>query len=243
MTWALIVCTPGFCWAGPWNQTRFPTPEEAGRALVTALQDHDERQVSRILGGSSELIGSKDRAEDVLERERFVQKYQQMHRWVRESDGVTTLYVGAENWTFPIPLVSRKGRWRFDSRAGFEEIRFRRIGENEMTAMQMCDELIATQTHPDKDREADALIQPRLPDIAHATHPIDFHGYSFRFVPSSGGKFAAVAYPTSYRSSGVMTFIDTEDGGLLEKDLGPTTALIAGALTGYHPDATWTPVH
>jgi len=67
-----------------------------------------------------------------------VQKYAEMHRWVREAHGGMVLYIGAENWPFPIPLVSRNGVWRFDSDAGTHEIRYRRIGENEMTAIALA---------------------------------------------------------------------------------------------------------
>src|SRR5579864_7353338 len=72
-----------------------------------------------------------DEIEDKLEREQFSQKYQEMHRLVREADGNTVLYIGAENWPFPIPLVSTNGAWHFDSDAGKSEILFRTIGENE----------------------------------------------------------------------------------------------------------------
>ncbi len=82
-----------------------------------------------------------------------------MHRWVRESGGIETLYIGAENWPFPVPLVSRNGVWRFDSKAGFDEILFRRIGENEVTAIGMCDTLVTAETHPGTNSEADRLVE------------------------------------------------------------------------------------
>jgi hypothetical protein len=227
--------------AGPSIQTTFPSPDDASRALVSAAQEHDERAVAEILGGGRELISSDDKAGDTLDREHFVQKYQEMHRWVRESGAIMTLYIGAENWPFPIPLVSRNGVWRFDSEAGSKEIRFRRIGENEVTAIGMCDALVTAETHPGTDSEANRLVETLLPHIQNASKPIRFHGYYFRILSNSGGGFAAVAYPVMYRSSGVMTFIVTQDGGVSEKDLGKNTANIAGAMTSYHPDATWVP--
>lgn len=239
---ALLVAGPvKLCLAGPWSQTSFPSPDDASRALVSALQEHDQRAVSEILGGGSELISSNDKTEDTLERERFVQKYGQMHRWVRESGGITILYIGAENWPFPIPLVSHHGVWRFDSKAGSDEIQFRRIGENEVTAIGMCDTLLTAETHPGTDSEADRLVKTLLPRVESASKPIPFHGYYFHILSNSGGAFAAIAYPVKYRSSGVMTFVVTQDGGASEKDLGPNTAKIAGAMTSYHSDVTWTP--
>ncbi len=230
------------CLAGASGQTTFPSPEDASRALVSAVQEHDERAVGKILGAGSEVISPDARAEDTLERERFVQKYQEMHRWVRESGGTTTLYVGAENWPFPIPLVSRDGVWRFDSKTGSDEIRFRRIGENEVTAIGMCDTLVTAKTYPGSDSEAGRLVTALLPHVEGASKPVLFHGYSFRILSNTGGGgFTAIAYPARYRSSGVMTFIVTQGGGVSEKDLGPNTANIAGAMVTYHADATWTP--
>ena len=237
----LVAGSVKLCLAGPTTQTTFQSPDDASRALVSAAQEHDERAVTEILGGGSELISSDDKSEDTLEREHFVQKYQQMHRWVRESGGITILYIGAENWPFPIPIVSRNGVWRFDSKTGSDEIRFRRIGENEVTAIGMCDTLVTAEAHPGTDSEADRLVKTLLPQVESARTPIPFHGYYFHILSNSGGVFAAIAYPVKYRYSGVMTFVATQDGSVSEQDLGPNTAKIAGAMTSYHSAATWTP--
>jgi hypothetical protein len=226
------------CLAGP-SQTGFSSPNDASLALVSAAQEHDERAVIKILGGGSGLIRSDDTAEDALEREHFVEKYQEMHRWAREPGGIATLYIGAENWPFPIPLVSRNGVWRFDSKAGSEEVLFRRIGENEAAAIVMCDTLISPETQPGTDSEADRLLQTLH---SHTSKPNPVHGYYFRILPNWGGGIAAVAYPAIYRSSGVMTIIATQDGGVSEKDLGASTEKIAQAMTSYHADSTWAPV-
>ena len=85
--------------------------------------------------GRKEVTSSSDDVEDKLEREQFSRKYQEMHRLVQEPDGSTLLYIGAENWPFPIPLVSKNGAWHFDSETDTQEIKFRRIGENEATAI------------------------------------------------------------------------------------------------------------
>ena len=228
------------CVAAPSSQPTFASPDDAGRALASAVQEHDERTVREILGGGSELVSSDDKVEDTLDRERFAQKYQQMHRLVREPGGITILYIGAENWPFPVPLVSRNGVWRFESKVGSEEIRFRRIGENEVTAIGMCATLVMAETHPGTDSEADRLVKTLLPQVDGASKPTLFRGYYFRILSTSAGGFAAVAYPALYRSSGVMTFIVTQNGGVAEKDLGPDTAHIAGTMTRYHADATWT---
>ncbi|HWS61713.1 MAG TPA: DUF2950 family protein [Steroidobacteraceae bacterium] len=228
------------CLAGPSSQTTFASPDDASHALASAVQQHDERTVREILGGGSGLISSNDQVEDALDRERFAQKYREMHRLVRDSRGITTLYIGAENWPFPVPLVSRNGLWRFESKVGSEEIQFRRIGENEVTAIGMCATLVTAKTHPGTDSEADRLVKTLLPQVEQDGKPILFRGYYFRILSNSGGGIAAIAYPAMYRSSGVMTFIATQNGRVTEKDLGPNTPKIAGAMSGYHADASWT---
>lgn len=67
----------------------------------------------------------------------FAKKYEQMHRLVKEPDGETTLYVGAENWPLPIPLVEKNGAWYFDGALGAQEVTYRRIGENETNAIHV----------------------------------------------------------------------------------------------------------
>src|SRR6266480_4759939 len=117
----------------------FSSPGEASNALFQAVKNEDEQALAAILGAGKEVTSSSDEVEDKLERERFGQKYQEMHRLVREPDGSTVLYIGAENWPFPIPLVSKNGVWYFDSDTGKQEILFRTIGENEAVAIQVCD--------------------------------------------------------------------------------------------------------
>jgi hypothetical protein len=225
--------------ARPLNQTTFPSPEDASNALLAAVQKHDERAETQILGAGAEILSSDDKIQDTLDRERFVQKYQQMHRLVREPTGVTALYIGAENWPFPIPLVSRHGVWRFDADGGADEIRFRRIGENEVMAIGICHEMVTAKAHPGVGSETDGLVKTVL-DVQHTNKPILFHGYDFRILSKAGGGFAAIAYPAVYRSSGVKTFIVNQDDVVYEKDLGSKTASVAAAMTTYRSDPTWT---
>jgi hypothetical protein len=121
----------------------FSSPAEASHALFLAVRHEDEQAVNAILGAGKEVTSSNDESEDKLEHERFSQKYEEMHRLVREPDGKTVLYIGAENWPFPIPLASKDGRWYFDSDAGTQEILFRQVGENETTAIEVCRAFVA----------------------------------------------------------------------------------------------------
>jgi hypothetical protein len=229
------------CMARPSNQTTFASPEDASTALLAAVQKHDEQTETKILGAGTEILSSGDKIQDAFDHEQFVQKYQQMHRLVRNPAGVTTLYIGAENWPFPVPIVTRNGVWRFDADGGADEIRFRRIGENEVTAIGICHALVTAETHPREGSETNGFIKTVL-DVQHTNKPMLFHGYDFRTLSKPGRGFAVVAYPAVYRSSGVKTFLVNQDDVVYEKDLGPKTATAAAAMATYHLGSTWTPV-
>jgi Protein of unknown function (DUF2950) len=128
------------------GQKTFSSAEEATNAMVTAAQSNDEKAMLAILGrDAKQIVSSGDDAEDAQSRANFAQKYREMHRLVKEPDGTTTLYIGAENWPTPIPLVDKGNKWYFDTEAGKMEILFRRIGRNEMSTIRVCQELVAAQ--------------------------------------------------------------------------------------------------
>jgi hypothetical protein len=245
------------CLAQQAGQERFSSAEQASHALFQAVKDDDERAAMRILGAGKELVSSDDEVQDKLDRQRFVQKYEQMHRLVRQADGAMLLYVGAENWPFPVPLISNHGAWYFDAKAGMEEVLLRRMGENELSAIQVCHargiEKSADAHAPPYEHGAVAAL---LVDVGEGHPAVAFHGYYFRRLESGQAKaspvaatdsrtrktadpFAFVAYPVVYRSSGVMTFVVDRDGVVYEKDLGPNTAAIAKAMTEHTLDTSW----
>ena len=99
-----------------------------------------------ILGpDGKQIVSSGDETEDANSRANFVKRYQEMHRLVKEPDGTTVLYIGAHNWPAPIPLVHKGNSWYFDTEAGKKEILYRRIGRNELSAIRVCQELVAAQ--------------------------------------------------------------------------------------------------
>lgn len=194
----------------------FATPEAAVAALYAAARRNDENELLAILGpGAKEIIHwSDDPAVRQARREEFVRKYDQMHRLVKEPDDTVALYVGAENWPAPIPLVEYKGTWYFDARLGMLEIMYRRIGRNEVEALEVCDVLVEAEkeyfasahaytakfvstkgTHDGlywsaTDGSTKSLIGPYL---AHAgvsdsdgENHQPFHGYYYRIVTIQG---------------------------------------------------------
>lgn len=230
------------------QESRPRTFSSAGAATDTLFQaahNKDEQALEAILGAGKEVTSSSDEEEDNLEREQFCQKYQEMHRLVQESDGSTVLYIGAENWPFPVPLVSKNGEWYFDSGRGRQEILFRRIGENEATAIEVCQEFaMAKNASAAKAASEDPTTQFAESLISAGAsngdnkEPNLFHGYYFQSVTANSGSQASghdkkkgssilVAYPAEYQSSGVMTFVVSRGGIVYEKDLGPSTRVVA----------------
>lgn len=128
------------------GQRTFASPDDAASAFFAAMQKQDDQLPLSILGpAGKDVLSSGDPAEDANARIGFVVKYQEMHRFVTEPNGTLTLVVGAENWPFPIPLVNNRGSWYFDTLAGKEEILLRRIGANEIAAMDACRDLVEAQ--------------------------------------------------------------------------------------------------
>src|ERR1035437_6639619 len=142
----LAGCFPTRSMAQQQGQKTFSSAEDASNALVTAAQSNDEKAMLDILGPSGkQIVSSGDETEDAASRANFIQRYQEMHRLVKEPDGTTTLYIGPENWPTPIPLVNKGNSWYFDTEAGKKEILYRRIGENEISAIRVCHELVAAE--------------------------------------------------------------------------------------------------
>jgi hypothetical protein len=234
----------------------FSSPWEATNALFAAAKKEDEPALEAILGAGKDVTSSSDEEVDKLEREQFSRKYQEMHRLVREPSGSTVLYIGAENWPFPIPLVSKNGAWYFDSEAGKQEILYRRIGENEATAIQVCEEFAMAKNAADVKAASEDPIT-RFAESLASSGPANtgnnqsnsFHGYYFRIVApntssdvSGSGKkaLALVAYPAEYQSSGIKTFVVTHKGIVFEKDLGPETTTVAPQMKA-RTGSSWQP--
>ena len=243
---------PGSC-PGTWF-AGFPVARGGNSNAFQAVQRDDAAAVAMVLGGPSELASSGDAARDKLDREMFVQKYREMHRLGRDANGSVTLYIGSENWPFPIPLVEKNGSWRFDPDTGLKEVLFRRIGENELRAILICHELVAAERQFRANQKAEGQVDSALANLVSAAasgsasgEPVLIHGYYFRVVAKrrtdgkTAGGFGFVAYPAEYRSSGVMTFIITENDVVKEKDLGNNTSALASTLGWAHKETGWVP--
>ena len=120
-------------------QQSFKTAEEAVDALVSAAKADDRSAVLTVLGrDGADIVSSGDAVADASARNRVIEAYDAKHQLVMEGADKAALIIGREDWPFPIPLVRKDGTWRFNTAAGREEILYRRIGRNELSAIQAC---------------------------------------------------------------------------------------------------------
>ena len=269
-------------------QKTFASPEEASKALFSAVKSNDEKAMLDVLGPEGkDIVSSGDEAEDAQSHAEFVKRYEEMSRLVKEPDGSVTLYIGAHNWPCPIPLVKKANAWYFDTAVGKQEILFRRVGRNEISAIHVSRELAAAQKEYFADQHGEyahriyseegkhdglywksAENEPQSPigplvaqavydeeTKTHGMNPVPFRGYYFHCLTRQGknapggaklylvdGKmtsFAFIAYPAMYRTSGVKTFLVSEDGVVYEKDLGKKTETLAMSMHEFNPDSSW----
>jgi hypothetical protein len=128
------------------QQKTFPTPEDAVVALVDAAKADNTNELRALFGPQGEkVLVSGDPVMDQRSREVFLVAYAERAALMTVSAARETLYIGNEDWPFPIPLVKENQTWRFDTAAGAEEILFRRIGRNELTTIRVCQAYVDAQ--------------------------------------------------------------------------------------------------
>jgi hypothetical protein len=139
---AAVMMLAGFgqsLFAADAGQKSFKSPEEAVKALIDATKGNDTKELMAIFGPvGKELILSGDEVADQFGRDRFVKAYGEMNRLVSENEKKVILHVGNREWPFPIPVVKEGESWFFDTKAGKQEVLNRRIGRNELNAIQVC---------------------------------------------------------------------------------------------------------
>jgi len=273
----------------------FPTAEEAANALIDAAEKYDESVLTEILGPDSyDIIHTGEPARDREIATEFAAKAREKTKVQPQPKNPhrALLVIGEEDWPFAVPLVKIDSGWSFDTKAGRQELLYRRVGANELDAIQVCRGYVevqhayALQKHDSSgvNQYAQRIIStPGTKDglawqnadgtwggpigekvaaaIArgYSTRAEPFHGYFFKVLKGQGpaaplgeldfvikgvmiGGFALIAFPAQYRVTGVQTFIVSHDGVVYQKDLGPQTLELAGAIDRFNPDKTWTPV-
>jgi hypothetical protein len=139
----------------------FATPEEAAEALIVAAENFDVPALTRILGPDGvDLVVTGEPVYDQNQAEAFAEQARvQMHVTIDpEMPMVAVLSVGADDWPLPMPIVEKRGQWRFDTAAGREEILFRRIGRNELDAIEICLGYVEAQYDYASEKHDGALV-------------------------------------------------------------------------------------
>jgi hypothetical protein len=275
-------------------QRTFQSPEDAGAALVIAARSGDPDALIAIFGpGSKTVLMTEDTSADRARLQSFANSYSQMHRWKAIKAGGQVLEVGADNYVFPIPLGrNSSGQWYFDTPAGRDEMLARRIGKNELAAMDGARAIAGAERHywqdahkgKEKEYAQKFISDPGTHDglyweagdgqaasplgnmgdftrtLSSSTEMADaplFNGYYYRILrrgQTAGGikdylvngrmtgGFAILAYPSEYRSTGVMSFLICQDGALSQKDLGDRTEELGASMSEANPADGWTSV-
>ncbi len=161
---AALTMSAGFyesAFAADAKQKSFKSPEEAAKALIVAVKGNDTKELLAILGpAGKEVISSGDEVAGKAWRDRFVKAYEEMNKLVSENDKKVILNVGNEEWPYPIPIVKKGENWFFDTKAGKEEILNRRIGRNELNAIQVCLAYVdAQREYLMEDRDENKLLE------------------------------------------------------------------------------------
>lgn len=160
-------------------QKTFATPKEAATALVVAIRDHDQGALSAILGPDGETVmHSGDSAADQAAGKAFVEAYDTHSAFQSRDATHVVLSVGRDEWPLPIPIVKSNAGWRFDTAAGKQELLARRIGRNELYAIQASLAFVDAQREYASQDRGDGVLD-----------------YAKRFV-STSGKQDGLYWPT-----------------------------------------------
>ncbi len=119
-------------------QRLFASPEEARQALIKAVRAKDHAELKAIFGPVARELEPGDPVEQANEFEHFARHVEEGIEVAKEGEGKAILIIGEKKWPFPVPIVKKGDNWLFDTAAGREEILNRRIGHNELLAVQVC---------------------------------------------------------------------------------------------------------
>ena len=140
-------------------QRTFASPDEAVTALIDAVKANDQSAAFAILGpGTESWVRSGDSVADAAARESFLSKYNEKHAIAKDSDTRAMLTIGSDDWPFAFPIVNKAGKWQFDAAAGKTELLHRRIGANELAAVNVLLAVVdAQREYASADRNADGV--------------------------------------------------------------------------------------
>jgi len=237
------------------SQAVYPSAQAAAQAFTDALALNDVDALRKVLGPNHrQLVPGGVDQESIY---RYLAAWVRKHDIVSDG-GRSWVAVGDSGWTLPVPLVRAGQGWRFDPVTGKAEIQRRAIDRNELTAIETLQELQAAQTRyaqgvgqgryatrlVSRAGERDGLYWPDVPGAPQQAFgpdalamgpdvPVDdaYFGYRYKVLPGGANNaYRIVAWPARYGHTGIGTFVVGPSGGVLESDLGPSSAARAAAL-------------
>jgi DUF2950 family protein len=143
------------------QQKQFDTPKQAGDALIQVAANFDPAAAKEILGPDSEdIVASEDPVEDKNRATAFAEKAKEKNsiELDKKDSNRAILLVGNDDFPLPIPIVKRKGKWSFDTKVGREEILNRRIGANELNAIEICRGFVEAQHEYAQEKHDDSKV-------------------------------------------------------------------------------------
>jgi hypothetical protein len=154
--WLLVLCAAP---AGALAQQTYPDAAAAAEALVSTLRAGDPAALGTVLGADWKTFIPTDDA-DREDAERFLTEWDKSHKLDSSDPERVLISVGGEGWTLPIPIVKTTGGWQFDVQAGADDMKTRRIGRNELAAMQAAQAYFdAQKEYAQADRMGDGVLQ------------------------------------------------------------------------------------
>jgi hypothetical protein len=192
-------------------QERFDSPEAAAQAVIDAANNHDSARLTAVLGAAARaILTSGDAAQDRAEQTEFANLAHTKHQLepCPLDENRVILSVGDADWPFPIPLVRTGGKWSFDASQADVEMRARRIGANEMDAVEICKGYVEAQQKYAEDHAKagmpeyaarllstpgkhdglywEGAIEPLIPAGLAQAGSKPYHGYYFRILEGQG---------------------------------------------------------
>lgn len=185
------------------EQQTFESPQQAVDAFLAAAREGDVAKLTAIFGPDSDaLFDSGDEVADAAARGRFVSAAQKDTELVPHGDEMIEVVVGDNHWPLPIPLVKTNGAWHFDTAEGKEELVNRRIGSNELSAIDVCHAFVDAQlAYASKDRDGDGVKEfaQKIRSDPGTQDGLFWKAADFKGEASPIGPLAATAAEEGYR--------------------------------------------
>ncbi len=186
------------------GQSTFSSPDDALQALVSGATAKDRTALAKVFGSDYDKLLSGDQVEDDKDLSDFSAAVQESAKLQKDSDSKYTVLIGKDSWPTPIPVVQKDGKWFFDTKAGLDEVFNRRIGENELSAIETCRAYAVAQWeyYTEGDWDQDGVIEYAQHFISSpGKHDGLYWETSEGDKPSPLGKFVAAARTEGYGPS------------------------------------------